>query len=585
MSKALPTVTESNLLIWDQAKLRCGGYLQKKASQTSAFSKGKWQRRYFSIDLDLGPRDNYQLEYFHSPEDKTPRAIMALTGATVKISSATAFAINFPDSTSISLNADTSDIMQHWIGTLEHVISVANLRDRMMHQFAVPEEGVHFEQDNDGNNSDNNENFHRLARAPGRSRGNYVKVSGKGWPTVRLDFDAAQIPPTSKERHKFIDQFSRDIAIAVSIDPSMVEVISIKSAPGMDWLCLVEFDLNLALSEATETESASLTDHHSHTKKSLVRKRLLHSLHEMIRDTSSLLYNGGVTSKLDPSFALNFVDRLPSSAQTGATSGSATMMDGIFSESMEVMKVMQRYLDVVIPDDFVTHTHFNITLYFEGRIGLVSVPNPAVLAKRHCALWPFEVKQALGFIGTMQELWIDPVELVPRDTATKAAPIPFSPSVRCGGQLIINAVHLTPDCSYDVKCIDRRDDALNSLSQEEMDSIKETFQQCDLDGDGGISKAEMEEIVRSRTQDRKAAIEQKFQLFIRENEMSREDLEYFDDLKTQYLQQLQEAQVRMLEMFEAADLNSDGSISFTEFILAEAWWLRCTINPDRVHLF
>jgi hypothetical protein len=42
---------------------------------------------------------------------------------------------------------------------------------------------------------------------------------------------------------------------------------------------------------------------------------------------------------------------------------------------------------------------------------------------------------------------------------------------------------------------------------------------------------------------------------------------------------------RLLKMFDAADTNGDGVISFTEFIMSEAWWLRCTINPDKQHLF
>ncbi len=601
MSKNLPTVAEHNLHLWDSAKQKCGGYLQKKASQTSAFSKGKWQKRYFCINLDLGPKENYQLEYYHAPDEKAPRAIMALVGATVKISSATAFAINFADSNSISLNADSSEIMQQWIATLENVISVANLRDRMISQYTSHDESG--EEHDDHQEKDYTRGVNDLPKAfrtTGKDRGHYVKVSGKGWPTVRLDFDATSVPPASKERHKFIEMFCQDIAHAIGIDPNLVEVISIKNAPGMDWLSLVEFDVNLWINDHhNESDSVSqLSFENNHQKKKEARKKFLRLLYEMIGDTSSILYNGYITSKIDPSYAINFIDKgstsqsstLPisktaTSNSNGVSSHKELMIEEIFSENIEIMKIMQRYKEIVVPDDFVDHTHFTITLYFEGRIGIVSVPNPAVLIKRYCALWPFEVKNALGFIGTMQELWIDPIELIPRDSALKPTPIPFTSSVRLGGQLIINAVHLTPDSSYDVKCIDRRDEALNSLSTEEMEAIKETFQQCDLDGDGGISKFELEEIVRNRTQERKAAIEEKFQAYIRENDLSADDLDYTEGMKTQYLQQIQESQITLLKMFEAADLNGDGIISFTEFILAESWWLRCTINPDRVHLF
>jgi hypothetical protein len=38
-------------------------------------------------------------------------------------------------------------------------------------------------------------------------------------------------------------------------------------------------------------------------------------------------------------------------------------------------------------------------------------------------------------------------------------------------------------------------------------------------------------------------------------------------------------------MFDAADTNGDGILSFTEFMLAEAWWLRSTLNPENAHMF
>ena len=88
-------------------------------------------------------------------------------------------------------------------------------------------------------------------------------------------------------------------------------------------------------------------------------------------------------------------------------------------------------------------THFPIELYFEDQVKIVHVPNPQVLRKRCCALWPYEVKQALGFMGNMQELWIEPVALIPRNMPKLLSqPIPFQPSVRFGGELLINASRL-----------------------------------------------------------------------------------------------------------------------------------------------
>jgi Ca2+-binding EF-hand superfamily protein len=243
-------------------------------------------------------------------------------------------------------------------------------------------------------------------------------------------------------------------------------------------------------------------------------------------------------------------------------------------------------LSVQVPADFHDLTHFPIELYFEDNATVVHVPNPQVLRKRCCALWPDEVKQALGFMGNMQELWIEPVALVPRNMPKLLSqPIPFEPSVRLGGQLLINATKLKSEQAYDVTCEDRRDEALNSLTTEEMDAIKATFQQCDLNGDGGISRVEMSELVRRRTTERKAIIDEKFEDFLAEPGITRDDVASAEANKATLMQSLSEAQNKLLKMFEAADTNGDGVISFTEFIMAEAWWMRCTINPERAHLF
>lgn len=55
--------------------------------------------------------------------------------------------------------------------------------------------------------------------------------------------------------------------------------------------------------------------------------------------------------------------------------------------------------------------------------------------------------------------------------------------------------------------------------------------------------------------------------------------------RAQHVQQLREAQSKLLALFEAADVNGDGIISYKEFFLAEVWWLRCVLNPDKSHLF
>jgi hypothetical protein len=54
---------------------------------------------------------------------------------------------------------------------------------------------------------------------------------------------------------------------------------------------------------------------------------------------------------------------------------------------------------------------------------------------------------------------------------------------------------------------------LNDITDEEMESIKDTFQRYDIDGDGGISKPEMMQLIRDRSAQRMAIITQKFEAF------------------------------------------------------------------------
>jgi Ca2+-binding EF-hand superfamily protein len=118
-----------------------------------------------------------------------------------------------------------------------------------------------------------------------------------------------------------------------------------------------------------------------------------------------------------------------------------------------------------------------------------------------------------------------------------------------------------------------------------MDSIRATFEEYDANGDGTISKLEMEELVRNRTQERINFIEDRFQDLLDDPEVSDEDIARAEEMKKQHLQHLEESKTRMIKMFDAADINGDGMLSVPEFMLMEAWWMRCTLNPMRAHLF
>ena len=43
--------------------------------------------------------------------------------------------------------------------------------------------------------------------------------------------------------------------------------------------------------------------------------------------------------------------------------------------------------------------------------------------------------------------------------------------------------------------------------------------------------------------------------------------------------------MRMLEMFEKADLDNNGQLTWDEYSLAKAWWLQTNIDPSRIDLF
>jgi len=217
--------------------------------------------------------------------------------------------------------------------------------------------------------------------------------------------------------------------------------------------------------------------------------------------------------------------------------------------------------------------------------------------KRYCFLWPFEVKEALGFMNTMQELFIEPYELILKPSnsnnnnkkAAEVTVIPFTSSIRLSdsSHKVIHTGLLTPGATYLVKCQDTREEALNSLSTNEMNTIKQTFQQFDINHDGGISKQEMNTVLKQRLTQKLQVIETQYNDHItsEQGNLSYAEMKSLEQSKNEYLQQLYEAQSKLKKLMEASDIDGNGSISFTEFMLMEAWWLRCTINPERAHLF
>jgi hypothetical protein len=340
----------------------------------------------------------------------------------------------------------------------------------------------------------------------------------------------------------------------------------VRPAPGKEWLTLVEFDIHIA--------AADINDEISINKAEARRNALLSKLLAMVKNSSSILYTGFISCKIDPTYNKYFLG-------DGSEDDSSTP----FSTDVKVLEIMNKYKDVALPSDNFDVSHFYIYVTFEGVTKSLKIPNPLILRRKFCNLWPFEVKKVLGFLGTMQELWIEPVALIPRGVPREVSQaISFEPSARLGGAVVINATRLKADLTYEVQCEDYRGEVIKTLTEEERASIKETFDVYDADGSGQISRDELENLLRNRTAERKAAIDAKFQDYLLEA-ASAEDINRAEEQKRMYYQQLNEAQSKLVKMFDAADGDGNGQLSFTEFLLAEAWWIRCTLNPDHAHLF
>ena len=414
-------------------------------------------------------------------------------------------------------------------------------------------------------------------------------IRQRSFPTVRLDIDVNSIPPRSSARMKFEEMFIADVCNALNIDVKLVEVHSIKGMLGMDWLTLIEFDiyihkdtsLSIHMDDEDEKTEEELMEQEEMLESVRVerRKQLFYTLDELIKNPHSPLYNGFITCKLDPTYPL-----LGDEFGSGGRADDANNM--LFSTDGGILAIMEKYKSIELPEQYMDMSHFEIQICFEGQIRTLQVPNPLILRRRCCALYPYEIKQALGLLGTAQELWVEPRGLVPRGLPQSLSdPIYFAPSARADGNTIINASKLKANLVYDLICEDYRQEVLDSLSDVEIDQIRITFNTYDLDGDGTVSKTELETLIRQRTLGRRNVIDTKYEEFVAESVRSASEMRRADEIRRLNYQQLAESQNKLIHMFEAADIDGNGKLSLNEFMLAEAWWMRCTLNPEQMHLF
>lgn len=158
-----------------------------------------------------------------------------------------------------------------------------------------------------------------------------------------------------------------------------MKYFQVRPSPGKSWLTTVEIDIIPHYDEDEDIDPNELEE-----KLQSRRRQLLGALLSMLKDTFSPLYSGFVTSKLDPTYNKNFPGGLDSEAVP------------LFSSDEKILEIMNKYKDISLPDSFIDISHFQIYLSFEGRVRPLLVPNPLILRKRNCNIWPYEVKEALG---------------------------------------------------------------------------------------------------------------------------------------------------------------------------------------------
>ena len=188
-----------------------------------------------------------------------------------------------------------------------------------------------------------------------------------------------------------------DVARALDLGINQVEIHSVKPVVIMSWLVEVTFDIVLDEIAREELDLDEDEDDDEVIMRAMQEERearydaLMARLHELVTDTTSPIYNGAQTCKLDPSYTKNMVKMKAGEVE-------------IFSSERRVLDVMHRYKDVPLPPHYEEDdpSHFQIVLLFEGAEYPIDVPNPAYMRQRYCNLWPFEVKKCIGLTDTMK---------------------------------------------------------------------------------------------------------------------------------------------------------------------------------------
>jgi hypothetical protein len=325
---------------------------------------GKLQKRYFVINYDLRRIPNYTLSYFYSPTDKAPRQTYELKRAAVILAGGLSFRIEFDDGSSVVLVAESKDEMSIWVNSLEKIIAVATNRDRMiLDRRNTNRQGSPGRNDGQGGNSSGDQPIYDENPLE-TLQTNPFQANQRRLPTLRVEIDSETIPPSSLQRRQFVEYFMSDVAKALRIHPKVIEVVSVKPAPSRVGMTLVEFDINLYLDpkqqsilayrmnrgnnlEGGEDEEGGI-DEELDAELDKERYKLLWTLHQMVGDQGSHLYQGMITNKIDSSYSKYLVDDIENNEGLE-----------LISPITAVQAIMNKYKDVQIGSS-ISYSHSNL---------------------------------------------------------------------------------------------------------------------------------------------------------------------------------------------------------------------------------
>ena len=403
---------------------------------------------------------------------------------------------------------------------------------------------------------------------------------------LRLERDVAQMPPGSNELAEFERQFEEDIARTVggSLTAEQVRVHSVVADAGEpDWLTVVAFELVPVLPVVPIDPAVA------RNARVAQRRDALERLEAAIADHASRLYHGRATRDADASFAprLRGYARMTKAASAAASESDALDVKGV-SPDARVQGILEKYQALPAPPaGSLDVTHFTVRVTHDGGPErLLRVLNPKFVRKRSCFVWPIDTKRALGYIGTVQDVWLQPTGLVPTDVPREhATPIRFAPNKACGGMPVISASLLKPGRKYEVTFTDRRQAALDALDPEMLHTIEDTFESFDTNHDGSISREEVMAGCAKRTAKTKAAIDAQYAAAVEAANGDVVTLAQAQAAKAAHYKRLHDSEAQLLAMFASSDINGDGTLDKLEFMLAEAYWMSSTMNPAKISLF